>query len=225
MRSFTRTLAHSQACGKVSDYMSQIDLVLSHSEPGIILWSLVPVALQYFWAYALWSRKNQNSDVTFGPVACPFPHLLALLTHLLVLHRMLCSRTPLHSFIRSLAYSWAHSKVKDYMSQIDLVLSHSEPGIDLSSTSSVVLGVYALWSRKNENPNVTSGPLAHPFLHLLPLLTHLLALHRTLHSRALLHSFVCSLAHSFPNLWESEWSMLGNQAILDHSDISGYFGP
>ena len=117
---------------------------------SIFLWRLVPVALQYFWAYALWSRKKQNSDVTFGPVACPFPHLLALLTHLLALHRTLRSRTPLHSFIRSLAYSWARWKLNNYMSQIDLVLSHAEPGIDLSSTSSVLLGVYALWLKKKQ---------------------------------------------------------------------------
>ena len=131
---------------------------------------------------------------------------LAPLTHLLALHHTLCSPALLRSFIHMLAHSRACGKVSDYMFQIDLVLSHSELGIDLSSTSSVVLGVYALWSRKNKNPNVTSGPLAHPFLHLLPLLTllTLLALHCTLHSRALLHSFICSLAHSFPSLWESE---------------------
>ena len=135
MRSFIRILAHFRACGKVNDYMSQIGLVLSHSEPGIDYFSTSGTSGSsvLLGVKALWSRKNKNSDVTSGPLAHPFPHLLTLLTHLLALHRTLCSRSLLRSFICSLTHSQGRGKVNDHMSQIDLILSHSEPGIDFSS--------------------------------------------------------------------------------------------
>ena len=51
----------------------------------------------------------------------------------------------------------------------------------------------ALWSRTTKNPDVSIWPLARQFAHSLTLLTHLLALHFSHHSRAPLRSFVCLL--------------------------------
>ena len=53
-----------------------------------------------------------------------------------------------------------------------------------------------------ENRDVSTGPLARPFARSLTLLTHLLAPHCSLCSRALRRSFICSLAHSLPSSWE-----------------------
>ena len=46
----------------------------------------------------------------------------------------------------------------------------------------------ALWARMIRNPDCSTGSLTRPFTHLLAPLTHSLALHDSLHSRALLHS-------------------------------------
>ena len=48
---------------------------------------------------ALWSGTNKNRDVSTGPLARPFAHSLALLTHLLTPHLSLRSRAPLRSFV------------------------------------------------------------------------------------------------------------------------------
>ena len=53
----------------------------------------------------------------------------------------------------------------------------------------------ALWARIIKNPDVSTGPLAHPFACSLALLTHLLVLHCSLRLRALLRSLVYSLAY------------------------------
>ena len=92
-----------------------------------------------------------NRDAITGSLA----HSLACTTHLLALHHTLCSLAPLRSFIRTLAHSRACGKVSDYMSQIDLILSHSEPGINFSLTSgasgsSVLLGVCTMVQKKPE---------------------------------------------------------------------------
>ena len=66
----------------------------------------------------LWSIIAKNTDCSTGPPACPFACSLAPLTRLLALDCSLCSRPPLRSLIRSLAY-FAHSllcgTVNDWM--------------------------------------------------------------------------------------------------------------
>ena len=67
---------------------------------------------------ALWARITKNPDCSTGPLARPFAHLLAPLTHLLALPCSLCSHAPLHSLIHLLAHfahSLAHGKVIDQM--------------------------------------------------------------------------------------------------------------
>ena len=54
---------------------------------------------------AQWSRITGNRDVNAGPLARPFAHLLAPLTHSLAPYYTLHSRTPLGSFVRLLAHS------------------------------------------------------------------------------------------------------------------------
>ena len=49
----------------------------------------------------------------------------------------------------------------------------------------------ALWSRMAKNPDVSTGSLAHPFVHSLVLLTHSLASHCLLRSRTPLRSLPC----------------------------------
>ena len=95
-------------------------------------------------------------------------------------------------------------------------------GVDSSSltgangTSSVALQYFwALWSRKTKNPDVNTEPLARP----LASLTHLLTLNCSLHACALLHSFICPLAHSVPSSVENELLMPESQAVLEHSDM------
>ena len=46
----------------------------------------------------LWFRTAKNQDVSTGLLACPFARSLAPLTHLLALHCLLRSRTPLRPF-------------------------------------------------------------------------------------------------------------------------------
>ena len=56
----------------------------------------------------------------------------------------------------------------------------------------------ALWSRKNMNPDVSTGPQARPFAHSLKPLTYLLAPHCSLYARSA--AFIClqalSISHS-----------------------------
>ena len=90
---------------------------------------------------ALWSRTNKNRDVSTGPLARPFARSLAPLTRSLAPDCSLCSRPPLRSLVGSLAHfahSLARGKVNFFMSQNDLVLSHSAPTallVDLLGTS------------------------------------------------------------------------------------------
>ena len=69
---------------------------------------------------ALWSGTNENKDVSTGPLARPFACSHAPLTHLLALNCSLCLHALLRSFVGS------GEMVSDWMSQNDLVLSHSE---------------------------------------------------------------------------------------------------
>ena len=71
---------------------------------------------------ALWSGSTKNRDVSTGPLAGPFAHSLAPLTRSLAPDSSLRSHPPLCSLVCSLAH-FAHSL--DWMSQNDLVLSHS----------------------------------------------------------------------------------------------------
>ena len=71
-----------------------------------------------------------------------------------------------------------------------------------------------LWSRTTRNQDIRTGPLAHPSVCPFASTTHLFAFSmlRTLLtcSAALTHSLV-------GHLWDSEWYMLVNEAVLDHS--------
>ena len=58
-----------------------------------------------------------------------------------------------------------------------------------------VVLVSALWSGTNKNRDVSTGPLARPLARSLAPLTHSLAPHCSLHSRAPLRSLVLSLAY------------------------------
>ena len=64
---------------------------------------------------------------------------------------------------------------------------------------------HALWSKTTEKLDISTGPLAHPFARLLALLTHSLALHCSLCSRATLYSFVCLPAHSLTPELVGKW--------------------
>ena len=57
---------------------------------------------------ALWSGTNKNRDVSTGPLARPFAHSLAPLTHSLATDCSLRSRPLRRSLVRSLAH-FAHS--------------------------------------------------------------------------------------------------------------------
>ena len=64
---------------------------------------------------SLWSRTTKNSDISAGPLACPFAGTV---------HSSACSAL-LGALICSLAvHSRARGKVNDSMTQNDLVLSH-----------------------------------------------------------------------------------------------------
>ena len=91
----------------------------------------------------------------------------------------------------------------------------------------------ALWARSTKNLDESTGSLARPFARSLPPLTHLLALHCSLCSRAPLpsfvrfagalrcpHSFACSLAHSLASSRESERLTFQNKADRKHSAMS-----
>ena len=78
--------------------------------------------------FALLFRTAKNSDMSTGPLACPFAHARAPLTHSLAPPCSLRSRAPLHSFVCSLAHfthSLARGKVYNLMSQFHLVLKQS----------------------------------------------------------------------------------------------------
>ena len=60
---------------------------------------------------AQWFRNAKDWDVSTGPFVCLFMHLLALLTHSLVLYCLLCLLSLLYSFDRLLTHSRAHEKV------------------------------------------------------------------------------------------------------------------
>ena len=70
---------------------------------------------------ALWVRSNKNPDESTGPLARPFAHSLAPLTHSLAPPCLLCLRAPQRSHVRSLARfahftnSLARGKVNDWM--------------------------------------------------------------------------------------------------------------
>ena len=66
--------------------------------------------------------------------------------------------------------------------------------------------VVSLWSRKSKNPDVSTGPLTRTFPRLPAPLTHSLALHRSLPSRAQLRSARGKLRDK----------MLGHQPVLNH---------
>ena len=72
-----------------------------------------------------------NRDVSTGPLARPFTHLLILLTHSLAPHCLLHKHTPLRSFVRSLTHFQARGKVNDWMAQNQAVLNHSARFPDL----------------------------------------------------------------------------------------------
>ena len=61
---------------------------------------------------ALWSGTNKNRDVSTGPHARPFVHLLAPLTRSLPANCLLPNpNSPLRSLVRSLAHPLARGKV------------------------------------------------------------------------------------------------------------------
>ena len=71
---------------------------------------------------------DNSQEYSTRPLARPFARSLAALTHLLASDCSLRSCPLLRSLVRSLAHfahSLAHGKVNDWMSQNDLVLSHS----------------------------------------------------------------------------------------------------
>ena len=63
----------------------------------------------------------------------------------------------------------------------------------------------AQWFRTAKNYDVSTGPFAQPFVRSHASFTHSIALHHSLCWGAPLRSFIRSLAHSLPSLWESEW--------------------
>ena len=69
---------------------------------------------------ALWFRTAMNRDMCKGL----FARLFARKAHAFACC-LLCSSTPMSSFIYSLTHSQTHGRVDDKMSQNDLVLSHS----------------------------------------------------------------------------------------------------
>ena len=73
----------------------------------------------------------------------------------------------------------------------------------------------SLCSKSTKNPDVSTGPLAHSHYT-----AHSFACSALLASlRALLRSFITSLAHSLPSSRKREWLMLRNQGVLDPTAI------
>ena len=98
------------------------------SGPAMYLFHVSPLSGSPLATSELWSGTNKNRDVSTGPLARPFARSLALLTRSLAPDCSLRSRPPLRSLFHSLAHfahSLARGKVNDWMSQNDLVLSHS----------------------------------------------------------------------------------------------------
>ena len=75
---------------------------------------------------ALWSGTNKNREISTGPLARPFAHLLAPLTRSLAPDCSLRSRPPLCSLVRSLAH-FAHSLARwtviYYMANLSVFVS------------------------------------------------------------------------------------------------------
>ena len=65
----------------------------------------------------------------------------------------------------------------------------------VAAAASTADDVAALCARSTENPDVSTGSLAHPFARLLVPLTRLLAPHYSLYSRAPLYLLIRSLVH------------------------------
>ena len=63
---------------------------------------------------APWSGSTKNTDISTGPLACPFARSLAPLTHLLALHYLLRTRALLR-LLALFAHSLARGKVNDWM--------------------------------------------------------------------------------------------------------------
>ena len=98
--------------------------------PPLCIWSLItpdrsnPVLQHCPLPLAQWGRTAKNRDVSTGPLTRPFVSLLALLTHLLPLHCLLRSHTPLRSFLaHSLSHSGALGKVDDWMAIFSVFFS------------------------------------------------------------------------------------------------------
>ena len=75
----------------------------------------------------------------------------------------------------------------------------------------------ALWSGTNKNRDVSTGPLACPFIRPFAPLARLLVPDCSLRTRPPLRSLIRSLALSLPRSWESELLMSQNDLVLSHS--------
>ena len=84
-----------------------------------------------------------------------------------------------------------------------------------------------LWSGRNKNRDVRTGPLACPFARSLAPLTHSLAPPCLLCLRAPLRSFVCSLAHyaHYQARGKVGIFMSQNQAVLNHTTFEIEMSP
>ena len=79
------------------------------------------------------------------------------------------------------------------------------------SHSLTSLETIARWFRTAKNRDVGNGPLAPELARSLAPLTHLVAPHFSLRSRAPLRSFVYSLAHLLPSSWEIDLCLLNER--------------